>query len=127
MEENVLSLWHLELCQLRRTMLRNLCRSHLPLNPDSSANNLTESLIGQAKHRALTHSGVLIEGSFNFRTINVLAASDDDVFQAVQDVDKSALHFRNITRVEPTLFVDGFGGVLRTVMVANHVHGAFDA
>merc|ERR1711979_186024 len=97
------------------------------LREDSTADNLAQSRIWKTKDRALSHFRIRVESGLHLRTIDVLAAADDDVLQAVQNEDEATLHLCDVARVEEALRVDHLRCVLRPVLVALHIEVGLDA
>ena len=55
--------------------------------------------IGHADHRAVGHGGVLEERGLDLHRVDVLAAADDHVLGAVDDVDEAVLVERAMSPV----------------------------
>ena len=73
---------------------------------------------------ASSTAGCLYEHAFDFDRGNVLAARDNQVFLAIDDLDHSfAVDRRHIARVEPAIDDDGAGRLL-LAPVAGHHHVA---
>src|SRR4030043_2250668 len=83
--------------------------------------------IWKTDHRAFSHLRSLIKNFFNFSRINILATSDDHVFNTVNDVEVAVLiKYPNIATPQPISPENG-PGFLWVIQVAFHHIGTTDA
>ena len=79
-------------------------------------------VVGDADHRDFGDIGVVADRALDFGGIDVLAAGDDHVLDAVVDVEVAVLvHVAGIAGAQPAVAVERLGGRLRQVPVAHHV------
>ena len=65
---------------------------------------LAHRRVGQADHRAVRDVGVLEDRRFDDHRVDVLAAADDHVLRAVDDVDEAlVVDARDVAGVQPAL------------------------
>ncbi len=77
--------------------------------------------VGDADDLDVSDLGVGIEELLDLSWIDVLAASDDQVLDSAHDVEITlVVHHGEVTGVHPTVFVDGLGGLVGIVPVADH-------
>src|SRR5262245_24350915 len=81
---------------------------------------LTPALAGDADHVALRYRRVLRQRVLDFGGIDVLAAGDDHVLDAVDHIDEAILvHVAAVAGVHPAVD-NGLGGLLRPFPIAYH-------
>src|SRR5204862_3617308 len=79
-------------------------------------------VVGNADHGGLGDVRVVAYRALDFGGIDVLAAGDDHVLDAVVDVEVAVLiHVAGIAGTQPAVATERFGGCLRQVPVADHV------
>jgi hypothetical protein len=79
-------------------------RSRPVLRQVDRGGNLAEALVGQAEHARLGHVGMRVDLAFDLDRRDVLAAADDDVLLAVDDVEVSVLvKVAEVARAEPAI------------------------
>ena len=77
---------------------------------DDRGGNLSQGAVRQADQRRVRHRRMGVEAVFDLDTINILAAPDDDVLGAIDNVAKSfRIHARQITRAHPSVEEGGSG------------------
>lgn len=82
---------------------------------------LAIALVGDADHLHVGHRRVSEEELLQFARIDVLAAADDHVLAAPDDPHVAVVvHHRQVAGVHPARRVDGLGGGLGVVPVAEH-------
>ena len=77
---------------------------------------------GTAHYRDVLHAGHRAEEVLDLLRADVLAAADDEVFEAARDVVVALLvHAADVAGVQPTVLVDALRRLLGHVVVALHV------
>ena len=77
--------------------------------------------IGLADDGAFSDAFDFVDAVFDFAGVDVFAVHDDEVFQAVDDVDVAVfVHVGEVAGVEPAVFGEDFLGFLGLVPVAFH-------
>ena len=79
-------------------------------------------VVGDADHGGFGDVRMIADRALDFGGIDVLAAGDDHVLDAVVDVEIAVLvHVAGIAGAQPAVAAERFGGRLRQVPVAGHV------
>ena len=77
--------------------------------------------VGDADHLHVDDVGVGVEELLDLPRVHVLAAADDHVLDAADDVEVAVgVHHREVAGVHPAVGVDRLGGALGVVPVAEH-------
>ena len=88
---------------------------------DPGADRLAEARVGHANHLHVQHLRMPVEELLDLARIDVLAAADDHVLEAADDVDVALLvHRREVAGVHPAGLVDGLLRLGLVVPVALH-------
>mmetsp|Transcript_41686 Transcript_41686/g.129731 ORF Transcript_41686/g.129731 Transcript_41686/m.129731 type:complete len:219 (-) Transcript_41686:31-687(-) len=127
-QEDVLGGGNLEVGQrLGGVRHKNLGRGLAAHCPHRGADDLAKARVGKAEDGALAHARVVGDGGLDLRAVDVLAAADDEVLHAVEDVHEAALELADVAGVEEAVGVDRLRRLLRQSVVALHNHSALDA
>src|SRR5574338_71603 len=95
-----------------------LARARARAQHDESLGRLAPLLVGHADHRALEHRLVAVERVLDLGGADVLAARDDDVLLAVDDVEAAGrVPHAEVARVEPAA-LDRARGLVGLLVVA---------
>ena len=88
---------------------------------DPGAQLLAVLLVGDADHLHVLDVGVGVEELLDLARVDVLPAADDHVLDPADDVAVAVLaHLGEVAGVHPAVGVDGLGGLLGVVPVAEH-------
>ena len=112
-----------------RQVITQVIRGHLGTltQYNDSTYNLTQALIGQAKHSHFVYIRMLINGGLNFDATDVFTTTDDDFLNTVHNIDKTVLiHISHVTRMKPAIN-EGLSRGLRFVPVTQHIARGLDA
>src|SRR5262245_33463947 len=90
--------------------------------PNHRADLFPHKFIGEAYDLRLGYLRVAHQEVFDLRRVNVLAAANDHILHAPDDVDVTVgAHHRQIARMQPSLFVNRLGGLFGHVVIAPHI------
>ena len=88
---------------------------------DVGPDDLAAEGIGLADDGTFSDAFDFVDAVFDFAGVDVFAVHDDEVFQAVDDVDVAVfVHVGEVAGVEPAVFGEDFLGFFRFVPVALH-------